>query len=129
MPISDVDALEASDNTTGPWTIVGKKASYEVTRSATVTKINGLSISSTLGIKEGKTVALTVTKSGSAADKAVTWSKSGNVTFVTSLTDATPVASPTGETVYVKLEKPLLFNFPTNGQGFLKIFKKTAHSP
>lgn len=28
-----------------------------------------------------------------------------------------------GETVYVKLEPPLLFNFPTNAQGLCKIFK------
>ena len=99
---SNVNDLETNGTASGPWTIVGQKGSYEVSSSGTVTKINGLSLSSTLGIKEGKTVALTVTKSGSAADKAVSWSKTGNVTFVTSLTDATEVASPTGETVYVK---------------------------
>ena len=29
-----------------------------------------------------------------------------------------------GSDVYIKLEPPLLFNFPTNAQGFCKIFKK-----
>ena len=32
-----------------------------------------------------------------------------------------------GEKVYVKLDPPLLFNFPTNGQGVLKIFKKLVN--
>ena len=99
---NNVDRLEASENTTGPWTIIGKKASYEVTGSAIVTKISGLTVGGDT-IKEGAVKAVTVIKAGSAEGKTVTWEvKSGNVTFVAGLKDSTPVASPTGDTVYVK---------------------------
>ena len=85
------------------WTVTGNTGTkYLITNRGNVTKINGLSLSSSLTIKEGETVSLTVTKQGSAEGKQVSWGKNGNVTFVTSLTDATEVATPTTDTVYVK---------------------------
>ena len=85
------------------WTVTGNTGTkYLITNRGNVTKINGLSLSSSLTIKEGETVSLTVTKQGSAEGKEVSWGKNGNVTFVTSLTDSTEVATPTTDTVYVK---------------------------
>ena len=85
------------------WTVTGNTGTkYLITNRGMVTKINGLSLSSAVSIKEGQIVSLTVTKQGSAADKDVSWSKTGNITFVTSLTNSAEVASPTGDTVYVK---------------------------
>lgn len=90
----------ASDHVTNATASISPEG--KVIWGGTITKVNGLALSSELEIKEGSTVALTVTKSGEATGKSVSWSKSGNVTFVTSLSDSTAVTNPTGDTVYVK---------------------------
>ena len=102
------DALQGknyslTNNNDGTWTITGQKASYIVSTNGEVTQVEGLSISGSLTIVEGTVQEITVQKYGEAAGKEVSWSKDGNVIFVTSLTDETEVASPTGDTVYVKV--------------------------
>lgn len=74
----------------GPWVVTSPSGLiYEINQNASVNKLNPLNISSSLAITETKVKALTVTKYGSAIGKQVSWSKEGNITFVTDETGNT----------------------------------------
>lgn len=95
-----------TNNNDGTWTITGQKASYIVNTAGTVTQVEGLSIIGSLTLKEETVQEITVKKYGTASEKDVSWSKDGNVTFVTDSTGETVViGNPIGDKIYIKVGK------------------------
>ena len=87
----------------GPWVVTSPSGLvYEINQNANVAKLAPLNISSNLTITENKVKSLTVTKYGSAKEKQVSWSKEGNIIFVTDETGNTTIDNPTTDTIYIK---------------------------
>ena len=87
----------------GPWVVTSPSGLvYEINQNTSVNKLNPLNISSNLTIAENKVKTLTVKKYGSAVGKQVSWSKEGNIAFVTDSTGNTTIENPTTDTIYIK---------------------------